>query len=523
MDAGSGFTKYHWNTGDTTQQIVANQSGWYGITVTDANNNNFNDTVFVTLLNIYIFPKDSICITGNSINLTTDTTTPKTIPVLHISGTFNNWNPATGPVMASINNNGYYECYRYIPAGNYQLKFTSDPDFKHTVYGSGNTAGTLSTDKAANNIIFSPTVGGVYKIGCNTNTLTDDITLVNFSVVGDAAFGWGTDLPLQYNPTTGLWYGIFSFNTGHIKFRVNAAWLTNYGGLNTDSTLVSYGNDILIPTTGTYFVSLNFNDPTHYIYHLVNVNNPKLLYPTLLWSTGDSSTTINQNPLITTKYYATISNGIATYTDSATVYVPGIIYGSVMTPNNDTLKNVPVVLTGNGRITYDSTMTDSVGNFKFKVMTGDSYIIKASKTNDKNKSNGITALDIALIQSHILKKNLLNSPYKIIAADVNIDGKISPLDLAYMKRLILSFDTTFTNSKTQQRSLWTFLNGNTIFQNPVNPLPISDVITITNLSQIESFQPIIAIKKGDVNWSWNPKLPRKAILNNNITQPIIKP
>ncbi|GAB1396341.1 hypothetical protein MASR1M65_11180 [Saprospiraceae bacterium] len=38
-----------------------------------------------------------------------------------------------------------------------------------------------------------------------------------------------------------------------------------------------------------------------------------------------------------------------------------------------------------------------------------------------NPVNGVTALDLAIIQQHILGGGTLNTPYKLIAADANND------------------------------------------------------------------------------------------------------
>ena len=45
------------------------------------------------------------------------------------------------------------------------------------------------------------------------------------------------------------------------------------------------------------------------------------------------------------------------------------------------------------------------------------YEVEAEK-ND-NYLNGVSTLDLVLIQKHILGLQLLNSPYKVIAADIN--------------------------------------------------------------------------------------------------------
>ncbi len=508
LDAGAGYLTYKWNTGDTTQQITVNQIGWYGITVNDGTNN-YQDTVFVSLLSCTIFPRDSVLSPNQTINLTIDTVSPKPVAVIYAVGNFNGWDPTQGEPLASIPNNGYYETYIDAPAATFQLKFTSDKDWNHTVYGAGSTAGTLSTSLSAPNISFSPAVAGVYKIGCNTNTLTFDAMLIStFGVVGDAALGWGTDIPLQYDQNTRMWTGNVSLNKGHIKFRANNNWTVNYGALNTDSTLVAYGPDILIPQAGYYSVTLNFNDSKHFVYHLTNIANPQMLNPSIVWSTGETTTSITATPGVTTKYWVQINNGYATITDTVTLYVSAFIAGNILTPKGDAVENANFYLSGNGYVKTDTVLSDVSGNFLMKIMTGDDYIIRGHKDNDINKTNGVTALDLALIQSHILGKNFLNSPLKIIAADVNGDSKLTALDLVYIKRLILGIDTTFTNTKSGEKRLWIFTGSNTVYPDPLNPFPVQDSGILTNVNTILLNINVLGIKLGDVNWDWNPALAR---------------
>ena len=141
--------------------------------------------------------------------------------------------------------------------------------------------------------------------------------------------------------------------------------------------------------------------------------------------------------------------------------------------------------------------------------------IRLYKNNDLDKANGVTTLDVALIQSHILQKNILNSPYKIIAADVNGDGSVSVLDIVYVKRLILGLDTTFTNPTTKQTRLWAFVDSSYKFPDTTNPFPIKDSISYTGLSASKTNQTFIGCKLGDVNWDWNPAIPRPMVNNVN--------
>jgi len=181
------------------------------------------------------------------------------------------------------------------------------------------------------------------------------------------------------------------------------------------------------------------------------------------------------------------------------------IAGKVININNKPIYRVLEKLIGDSSLI---TNTDSLGSFQFNLLHVGNYTITPTKNNDINKTNGVTTLDLALTQSHILGKNKLNNPYKIIAADVNGDGKITTLDLVYMKRLILGMDTTFTNTTTKQNRLWVFVDSSYQFPDTTNPFPFKDSISYTNLNANQTNQTFIGIKLGDVNWDWNPALAR---------------
>ena len=181
-----------------------------------------------------------------------------------------------------------------------------------------------------------------------------------------------------------------------------------------------------------------------------------------------------------------------------------IINGTVLTKNNDEINDVKVKYKGYIQGDY---ICDNLGLYNINLNTGN-YTISPTKNNDINKANGITTTDLVYVQSHILGKSLLNSPYKIIAADVNGDGKITTLDLVYMKRLILGIDTTFTNSTTKENRLWVFVDSSYQFPDSTNPFPFKDSISYIGLSANKTNQTFIGVKLGDVNWDWNPALAR---------------
>ena len=182
------------------------------------------------------------------------------------------------------------------------------------------------------------------------------------------------------------------------------------------------------------------------------------------------------------------------------------VQGNIVYPNNLTIPNTTLKVTGSK---VDSMQV--TGAYTETALQGSNLTFRASKNNDVNKANGVTTLDLALIQSHILSKNLLNSPYKIIAADVNGDNKITTLDLVYIKRMILGLDTVFPSKK-----LWVFVDSSFVFTTPSSPFPYKDSISFTNILETKVKQTFIGIKLGDVNWDWNPLIAKP--VNNTATK-----
>ncbi len=187
------------------------------------------------------------------------------------------------------------------------------------------------------------------------------------------------------------------------------------------------------------------------------------------------------------------------------------VVGNIITPKLIPVPNAVVTLRGN------SSITNTVnGNYNFSCLTpGSNDTIKVAKNNDVTKANGVTALDIALLQSHILGKTLFTNPYKIIAADVNGDKKVTTLDIVYMKRLILGIDTTFTIIVTGEKRLWAFVDSSYTFSDQANPFPCKDSIMYNGLNVGHNNQTFIGLKLGDVNWDWNPAIAKPAFSSAN--------
>lgn len=141
--------------------------------------------------------------------------------------------------------------------------------------------------------------------------------------------------------------------------------------------------------------------------------------------------------------------------------------------------------------------SDAFGAYSFDEVKGcDVQGFTLSK--DDPASVGVSTLDIILLQRHILGSELLGSPYKLLAADVNRSGNISTLDIVLMRRVILGIATEFPGG-----SIWRFIPTSHVFSDPANPFAdnIIEPPMYFDLMALNYQGDFIAVKAGDVNGS----------------------
>jgi len=228
------------------------------------------------------------------------------------------------------------------------------------------------------------------------------------------------------------------------------------------------------------------------------------------WSGPNGYTSNQQNPIITNAdpsmsgtytVYATV-NGCQSNAATTDVTVTGTtatvdLNGSVYTEIGVAVSGVNLDLSGDGT---DSFITGALGTYDFTVDNGGSYVVTPSKNNDVATNNGVSTLDIILMQRHILNVQALNSPYKLIAADVNRSQGISTLDIVLTRALILQTETSFLGG-----DLWSFVNSDYVFADPTNPWPYELTRSYSSAANHDD-QDFVGIKLGDVNNSWNTNI-----------------
>lgn len=170
--------------------------------------------------------------------------------------------------------------------------------------------------------------------------------------------------------------------------------------------------------------------------------------------------------------------------------------GTIANEGGSGVNNVIINVSGNGPLTAPVT-TNQNGHFQFfDLSLGYDYTFTPGY--NQHPLNGVTTYDLVLITRHVLNVEPLNTPYKMIAADVNKSGTVTTADVVELRKLVLQIQPTFTNNTS-----WRFVDKNYAFPNPSNPFqpPFPEFYNINDLASNQANVNFVAIKVGDVNGS----------------------
>ncbi len=172
------------------------------------------------------------------------------------------------------------------------------------------------------------------------------------------------------------------------------------------------------------------------------------------------------------------------------------VSGNIHNENKESLPNITVDIKSmdGTSATLESSMTNDRGDYAFPAMPqGGSYSIDPTSSDDY--LNGVSTLDLVLIQRYILGISKFDSPYKILAADINNDRSITAIDLVDLRSVILGYKESFTNNES-----WRFIDENYDFFDPEYPLDdnLAEAYDINSLVANMSID-FIGFKVGDVN------------------------
>jgi len=169
---------------------------------------------------------------------------------------------------------------------------------------------------------------------------------------------------------------------------------------------------------------------------------------------------------------------------------PGI-FGTLATENNYGVEDAEIYITG----TENTKLISEVdGQFEYiPPLPEGNYTVKPRKKNDY--LNGVNTLDLVHIQKHILGIRKLGTPYRLLAADVDNNKKITASDILNIRKLILGEVNEFKNNDS-----WKFIDSGYEFNNPSDPLN-EEYMESLDVKKLKKKQRLdfTGIKLGDVN------------------------
>jgi len=167
------------------------------------------------------------------------------------------------------------------------------------------------------------------------------------------------------------------------------------------------------------------------------------------------------------------------------------ISGQIVTEGNTAIPNAIVSIQG---AEMDETYaTEDNGMYTFEGLDeANDYEISVSR--DIDHSEGVTTLDLVLIQRHILGLEELDSPYKLLAADVNSTESINASDLLELRKVILGVKDEFSDNTS-----WRFVSQNEEMHDLDHPWPFAEDLELNNGTLEGVASDFVGVKIGDVS------------------------
>ena len=190
----------------------------------------------------------------------------------------------------------------------------------------------------------------------------------------------------------------------------------------------------------------------------------------------------------------TDNDGYPDYRDrnNTDISIHATISGHIQNENGELVEGANINIGG-----YEMAPVTTGANGTFLLedipLNGD-YMITPEK--DMNYANGVSTFDIVLLSKHVLGLKLLDSPYKMIAADINHSGTISAFDMVLLRQVILGIKNDFPNNTS-----WRFIDAAYEFLHPENPFTENypEAYEIKRLAGDMMTLDFTAVKIGDLN------------------------
>ena len=169
------------------------------------------------------------------------------------------------------------------------------------------------------------------------------------------------------------------------------------------------------------------------------------------------------------------------------------ISGQVQTEDRRPIENVQFNISSSLNEYPKVTQSDVSGNYTI-INNPEAFNYTIDAYKDDSFINGLSTLDLILLQRHIIAIGMLESPYKILAGDANRDKQLSASDILDFRKIILGLTDGLENLDP-----WIFIDESASFINTSSPWPFTESITITDLKTDIADAHFVGVKIGDIN------------------------
>jgi len=354
LNAGSGYTAYTWNTGGTTQSITPTTSGFYKVTVTNAAGCTASDSTYLSLVNARIINNDTTICRSTPLTLSIDSLFPgrtactsAELPANLRNGLVGYWpfcgnaNDASGNGNNGqvINTSLIYDRYGVTNSAYLFNGVTSEILVNNLNSFQYKPATYSAWVKINANVTANYPLGGGYVIAgrdkANYGQQGAVMISNNPSVGINNSFNYYVGSPVNpssvnsyVTPNLNQWYHVVMTYSADdtLSWYINGqlARKAKFEFNSIDNIAFKIGAGDLTTTSGPRHVFNGCIDDVGLWSRSLSSNEIAQLYnsaPTVTWSTGATTNQITVNPSQTTTYYAIITDGITTCTDSVRITV----------------------------------------------------------------------------------------------------------------------------------------------------------------------------------------------------------
>jgi gliding motility-associated-like protein len=346
LNAGSGYSTYNWSNGSTSQANTLTTGGFYRVTVTNADGCTATDSTLLSIVNSRIINNDTTICRSAPITLSVDSLFPGRtactsagLPANLRNGLVGYWpfcgnaNDVSGNQNNGIVTGAILTTDRFgIPSNAYNFNGTS----------SQIKINQSSTLEPANEITISCWILAQYGFNEPSEITSDATQLIRKGDGGRPGYHltWSNlsnnRLESHYYASSGsIIHGIQNAAYRNNWHNIVATYssLTAISKLYIDGVLVSsfsspnqleHSDDLFFGAFRNYQFFKGKIDDVAIWNRALSLNEIQQLYtsaPTVTWSTGATTNQITVNPTQTTTYYATVTDGITTCTDSVRITV----------------------------------------------------------------------------------------------------------------------------------------------------------------------------------------------------------